>query len=133
MRIVRISIDVQKDITRDDLSWTAPYPSYTPNWHLNDITALDALQKASFAPASTHSIDTTTRRLVAIKVYGPLGWRAGVTGVVFAYDIGVESVWGSINDAASVTFFVGEEEKVVKAVVYMDKSVVFHIQVGDKL
>jgi len=133
MRVVRISIDVQEEINPGGISWAAPYPSYTPTLLPDDVTALHALQRASFAPASTHSHDSRNGRLAAIKVYSPLGWRAGITGVVFAYDTGVESVWRSVDDAASLAFFIGEKEQLVKVIVYRYGSLVCHMLVSDGL
>ncbi len=58
----------------------------------DDIDTLSTFQKESFAPASTHLINPKNGRLLAIKIYSPLGYCAGITGIGFVYDRGAESI-----------------------------------------
>jgi hypothetical protein len=98
--------------------------------HDDDITALHNLQSESFAPASMLCIKPENGRVVVIKVYAPLGWCTGITGIGFVYDTGIESMWGSDYDAASLSFFLGREEHLVNVRVYKINSLVCHLQVG---
>ncbi len=100
--------------------------------HGDDITALHYLQSESFAPASTLCIEPENGHVVAIQVYAPLGYYTGITGIRFVYDTGMESMWGSDYDAASLSFFLDSDcvEHLVKVRVYKIDSLVCHLQVG---
>jgi hypothetical protein len=122
-------MDVRKRTNLDDILWTPPYPSFAPFIHTDDITALYTLQMDSFAPASTHYIDPQNGRLAAIKVYSPLGYCAGITGIGFVYDTGVERTWGSVDNAASLVFFLDGVEQLSRVKVYKENSLAYHLQV----
>jgi len=98
--------------------------------HDEDITALHNLQSESFAPASTLYIKPENGRVVAIKIYAPLGLNTGITGIRFVYDTGIESMWGSDYDAASLSFFLDGREHIVNVKVYKVDSLVCHLQVS---
>lgn len=114
----------------DNLLWTAPYPSSMPFMADKDITDLHNLQSKSFAPASTLCMKPENGHLVAIQVYAPLRFFAGITGIRFIYNTSVESLWGSDDDTASVSFFLRENEHIVGVKVYKIGSKILHLQVG---
>ncbi|KAF4637822.1 hypothetical protein G7Y89_g243 [Cudoniella acicularis] len=129
IRIVRICIEIPEHESLDYILWTPPYPLSTPSMCKGDIAALYGLQRESFAPASTICIKPENGLLIAIKVYSPLGYCAGITSIQFIYDTGLESTWGSVDeDAASLTFFLDGAEQVVKVTVYKIDSLVCHLQ-----
>ncbi|CAD6443495.1 cc809fd8-7ac7-4113-8ffe-9b05e6c1daf7 [Sclerotinia trifoliorum] len=128
MRIVKISMDVERQDKFDGISWKHPHLSTAPSIHQDDVAALYRLQSTSFALASTHFIDQGKRILVAIKVYSPLGCSAGITGIGFVYDTGTETVWGSTHDAASLAFFLDVQERLIKITVYKVDSLVCQLQ-----
>src|ERR1700710_118273 len=101
-----------------------------PSMVEDDITALHNLQSKSFAPASTLSIRPENGHLVGIKVYAPLGPCTGITGIRFVYNTGIESMWGSDYDTASLSFFLHDLEHLVNIRVYKTGSLVCHLQVG---
>ncbi|ESZ99101.1 hypothetical protein SBOR_0511 [Sclerotinia borealis F-4128] len=105
MRIVKVSMDIERQDKFDGIFWKHPRLASTPSIHEDDITALYQLQTASFAPASFHCIGQEKGILIAIKVYSPLGHSAGITGIGFVYDTGIETIWGYIHDSASLVFF----------------------------
>lgn len=96
----------------------------------DDIVALHELQNNSFTPASTLYIKPENGNLIAIKVYSPLGFCAGIRGIEFIYDTGIRSTWGSDYDTASLSFFLCDTEHVVRIKVYKINSVVYHLQVS---
>ncbi len=130
---MRICPDFKEhDISLHDILWAHPYPSLMPSMHDDDITALHYLQIESFAPASTLCMKPENGRVVAIQVYTPLGYYAGITGIRFVYDTGMESMWGSDYDAASLSFFLDSDcvEYIIKVRVYKIDALVCHLQVG---
>jgi len=96
----------------------------------DDISALYNLQRESFAPASTLHIELENGQLIAIGVYALLRQLAGITGIRFVYDEGIESMWGSDYNAASLVFFLDRAERLVKVTGYKIGSLVCHLQVS---
>ena len=130
MRIVKICLEFDKPPSLDDILWSPPYPLCPPITHEDDVAAILKLQSESFTPASTHYIDSEHGRLVSIKVYSPLGFCAGITGIGFVYDTGFESLWGASDNAASLVFFLNEAEHLVGITICKIESKVCHLQVG---
>ncbi|KAM0311465.1 hypothetical protein ACHAO8_007169 [Botrytis cinerea] len=129
LRIVRIWPNFKKEEAGlDSVLWTHPYPSTIPSMLDDDIVALHELQNNSFTPASTLYIKPENGSLIAIKVYSPLGFCAGIRGIEFIYDTGIRSTWGSDYDTASLSFFLCDTEHVVRIKVYKINSVVYHLQ-----
>ncbi|RDL40331.1 uncharacterized protein BP5553_00310 [Venustampulla echinocandica] len=130
MRIVSIGIDVGKQDSLDDVLWTPHCTLSTPSisMHEDDMAALHKLQRKSFAPASIHCVNSGNGQLVGIKVYSPLGYCAGITGIGFVYDTDFESIWGSADDVASLVFFLDKAERLVTVTVYKIGSLVCHLQ-----
>lgn len=127
---MRISIDAGEQDCFDDILWTPPCPPPGRFMHEDDIKALHQIQSRLFAPASTHSLNLDYGRLIGIKVYGPLGYCAGITGIGFVYDTDVESVWGDVHDASSLIFFLDTTERLVAVTIYKIGSSVHHLQVS---
>ncbi|TGO35276.1 hypothetical protein BHYA_0164g00200 [Botrytis hyacinthi] len=129
LRIVRIWPNIKEQETGlDSVLWTHPYPSTIPSMLGDDIIALHDLQYNSFAPASALHIKPENGTLIAIKVYSPLGFCAGIRGIEFIYNTGIRSTWGSDYDTASLSFFLHDSESLVKIKVYKINSVVYHLQ-----
>ncbi|KAF8847836.1 hypothetical protein BDZ45DRAFT_811261 [Acephala macrosclerotiorum] len=128
MRVVRISIDTPMSPGLDGLLWTSAYPSSRPYLHEKDISSLRNFQQDSFAPASSIYIDPQNGRLVAIAVFSSLGRRAGITGIKLIYDTGMDQSWGSADDAASLAFFLGHTERLVRIRSYKMGSLVCHLE-----
>ncbi|EMR85594.1 hypothetical protein BcDW1_5834 [Botrytis cinerea BcDW1] len=133
LRIVRIWPNFKKEEAGlDSVLWTHPYPSTIPSMLDDDIVALHELQNNSFTPASTLYIKPENGNLIAIKVYSPLGFCAGIRGIEFIYDTGIRSTWGSDYDTASLSFFLCDTEHVVRIKVYKINSVVYHLQKSEQ-
>ncbi|KAF4637138.1 hypothetical protein G7Y89_g928 [Cudoniella acicularis] len=130
MRIVRISIENREHNKLNNVLWVPLYPSFVPSLHEKDIAALYQLQRQFFAPASFISIEPENGRLIAITVYSPIGRGAGVTGIRFIYDTGLESMWGSADDAASLAFFLDRSERLIGVSIYKVGTVVCHLKVS---
>jgi len=113
--------------------WEPPYPSPIPFMLDDDIATLHNLQSKSFTPASTLYLKPKNGSLVAIKIYAQLGYCAGVMGIRFVYDTGIETLWGSEHDAACLTFFLQEGEYLIKVRVYKTGSLVCNLQVGSSI
>ncbi|KAF7955725.1 hypothetical protein EAE96_004649 [Botrytis aclada] len=129
LRIVKIWPNFKKQETGlDSVLWTHPYPSTIPSMLDDDIIALHDLQNNSFATASALYIKPENGNLVAVKVYSPLGFCAGIRGIEFIYNTGMRSTWGSDYDTASLSFFLHDSEHLVKIKVYKINSVVYHLQ-----
>ncbi len=129
MRIVRIGLDTLEHSKLETISWTHPYPEIPPSIYESDITTLHELQGGSFAPVSTLCIVPENGQLMGIKVYSALGPSAGVNGIGFLYDTGVEHTLGS-SDNASLAFFLDGVERLVKVRAYRLGSVILHLEVG---
>ena len=95
-----------------------------------DVIRLCKLQSKCFAPASIHHLYPGKRSLTAIKVYSPPRYGTGITGVGFIDNAGVENIWGSKYDAASLVFFLDSAEQVVKIRVYKIDTLVCSLQVS---
>ncbi|PQE26243.1 hypothetical protein CJF30_00000989 [Rutstroemia sp. NJR-2017a BBW] len=115
MKIVRIFLTARKRIYLDELLWSLPYPSSVLSMHQEDIDSLYELQGASFVPASLHHIDQ--QALFAIKVYSSL-CPAGINGIGFVQNTGVESLWGSSDESCSSIFFFDKTERLIGIKVY---------------
>ena len=51
----------------------------------------------------------------------------------FFYNTGVEIIWDSMDNAASLVFFLDEGELFIKINVYKENSAVNHLQIGHSL
>jgi hypothetical protein len=129
MRIVRIGLDTLEHPKFDTIAWTYPYPEIPPSIYEGDIATLHELQRGSFAPVSTLCIAPANGQLMGIKVYSALGPSAGVNGIGFLYDTGVEHTLGSA-DNASLAFFLDGVERLVKVTAYRRGSVILHVEVS---
>ena len=66
---------------------------------------------------------------MGIKVYSALGPFAGISGIGFFYDTGVEHTLGSAGNA-SLAFFLDGVERLVKVTAYKHGSVILHLEVS---
>jgi hypothetical protein len=128
MRIVRICAGGSEHNSLGYI-WKPIDPLPAPSLCDSDIAALYQLQRESFTPTSTIRIAPTNGHLIAIRVYSQLGARAGINAIQFVYDTGLEPLWGCADDAASLSFFLDKEERLIEATIYKVGSVVYHIQV----
>lgn len=128
MRIVRIGLDTTEHPNFDTISWSHPYPEMPPTIYEGDIAALHEVQRESFAPVSTLCIAPANGQLIGLKVYSALGSSAGVTGIGFLYDEGVEDTLGSA-DNASLAFFL-DGERLIKVTAYRSGSLICHLEVS---
>jgi hypothetical protein len=110
----------------DELLWSLPYPSSVLSMHQEDIDSLYEIQGTSFIPASFHHIDQ--QALFAIKVYSS-ATPAGINGIGFVQDTGVESIWGSSDESCSSIFFFDKTEQLIGIRVYKIGARVCHLQV----
>ncbi|PQE17316.1 hypothetical protein CJF31_00005733 [Rutstroemia sp. NJR-2017a BVV2] len=115
MKIVRIFLTARKRVHLDELLWSLPYPSSVLSMHQEDIDSLYEIQGASFVPASLHHVDQ--QALFAIKVYSSFS-PAGINGIGFVQDTGVESLWGSSDESCSSIFFFDKTERLIGIRVY---------------
>ncbi|KAL5330349.1 hypothetical protein ACEPPN_003876 [Leptodophora sp. 'Broadleaf-Isolate-01'] len=97
-----------------------------PTIYEGDIAALHEVQRESFAPVSTLCIAPANGQLIGLKVYSALGSSAGVTGIGFLYDEGVEDTLGSA-DNASLAFFL-DGERLIKVTAYRSGSLICHLE-----
>lgn len=130
MRIVTICVESPEQENLDDILWAPLSPASPVSVYSDDIATLHKLQRISFMPASTLCLEPQRGQLIAVKVYSPLGFHAGVTGIGLIYDTNLETTWGLSADVASSTFFLGETEQLIKATVYKTGSLVCHLEVG---
>jgi hypothetical protein len=130
MRIVRVCAEGLEQDSLNHVLWTSAPPVHTPYLCGSDILELRKLQTQSFVPASSLHIDPANGCLVAIKVYSKLGPCAGINAIQFLYDTGREQLWGCADDAASLTFFFDETERIIEVNVYKTGSIVCHVQVS---
>ncbi len=94
------------------------------------MAALHQLQRHCFAAASFISIEPEDGRLIAITVYSPMGRCASVTGIRSIYDTRLEAIWGSTNNAASLTFFLDGAERLIEISAYKVGTAVCHLKVS---
>ena len=130
MRIVRICAGSLEQDGLGHILWEPVYPLPSPSLSGGDISALYELQQESFAPLSTMRIEPKNGDLTVIRVYSQLGIRAGINAIQFIYDTGFAPLWGCADDAASLSFFLDKEERILEVTVYKIGSVVCHVQVG---
>ncbi|KAM3067222.1 hypothetical protein ACMFMF_009721 [Clarireedia jacksonii] len=135
-----MSMYAQKRVDFNGFLWKLPYPSSTPSMHTEDIDALHAIQNESFYSASFCHVHQSSESLLCIKVYPLFGtsYGLGITGMGFASTQGEERLWGSAHNAASLAFFLGDNEKLVS--IRVDKpdsgildSRVHHLQSSSRL
>lgn len=134
MRIVRIGFDTITEPDFDTLSWTCPYPEVSssecpPSFFERNIVNLHSLHRVTFAPFSMSRVAPGIGQLVGFKVYSALGSSAGIPGVGFLYDTGVEDTIG-LPDNASLAFFLYGAETLAKVAAYRDGSKICHLEVS---
>jgi hypothetical protein len=118
MRIVRICFKTAEQEGLNEIVWAPPPPPYTISIYKDDRLALSEIQRSSFAPALTLLIEPKKGNVIAIKVYSALGRCAGISGIGFVYDTGVESTLGSTYNIASLVFFIDKAEHLVQITVF---------------
>ncbi|KAH6719313.1 hypothetical protein BKA61DRAFT_597333 [Leptodontidium sp. MPI-SDFR-AT-0119] len=131
LRIVRISLENSQNIKRPGLDgalWTLPYPEFSPVMHEEDIASLYQLQRQAFAPASYICIEPMNGHLITVIICSQLGLEAGIAGIRLCYSTGIEKSWGSVDNTASLAFFLAEGDSLTGVDVYKTGSVVRHLR-----